>query len=171
LIEHTFEVRGMVVTVNANVSDASVETTSVGHPDEIASAAFCAGRVFMPLPPAAEVAHVAEGLNRVAGMSAGRKYLGDLVDLVGDKAELQRLHTVVVPDANLVEIVTEPETDLATLAASCAVLEEDGWRVFALIPLNRVGEAHTKCRSSGVTRLQPYWRGRESVAFGQPEIP
>jgi hypothetical protein len=43
--------------------------------------------------------------------------------------------------------------------------------VTALVPLNRAGEAHGSCRSSGVTRLQPYWQGRESIAFGQLEIP
>jgi len=145
--------------------------SSAKHPDELESAWFVQQSVAVRIPSSVDVAVAAEAHNRIAGVSSNRKCLGDLVDVVDGASALKELAVVVTQDLNLVEVVTTSSTDLAALGASCTVLEHEGWTVYALVPLNRLGEAHTLCRSSGVTRLQGYWQGRETLAFGRPEVP
>jgi hypothetical protein len=140
------------------------------HPDELADFAFL--RPFARQAAAAldAVAFLAEAHARVAGLSAATKTLGDLIETCA-AAALADLPIVITPDSNTVEIVTGGDTDLGTLGRSCLVLEDEGWRVVALVPLGRLGTAHTLCRASGIARLQPYWPQGETVVFGSPEIP
>ena len=141
------------------------------HPDELASANFSMSFVAQPAPDSTSVAAAAEAHARIADVPAGRKLLGDVLEPGEGGHALKRLPVVIAPDAGVIEIVTDTDTDLAGLGTSCSVLEHEGWRVVALVPLARLGDAHTLCRSSGITRVQPYWRHGESIAFGRPEIP
>ena len=78
---------------------------------------------------------------------------------------------VVLPDLNRVECVLDASTDFADAAVHLRRFVEDGWDVWAVVPLARVGDAHLQF-AGGVEYIQGWWpRGDGEIAFTAPEVP
>jgi len=78
---------------------------------------------------------------------------------------------VVLPHLNRVECVLGTSADFSNAHKRLAVLADNGWAVWALVPLARLGQAHTAFWGAAEF-VQGWWqRDENEVAFTQPEVP
>ncbi len=85
-------------------------------------------------------------------------------------AEVSEIPCTVAGAQRIVEIVVDAEPDCDLLAPAVWALAERGWQVVALVPLERLGEAHGALRGSPCL-LQPWWLDADTVRFGRSETP
>jgi hypothetical protein len=88
-----------------------------------------------------------------------------------DGSEACHARAVVVPKLRQVDCVLDGRTDFSRAAQDLSRYAEAGWSVWAVVPLARLGEAHTAFASSA-DMVQGWWaREDNALAFTQPEIP
>lgn len=77
---------------------------------------------------------------------------------------------VILPDLGRIECVLDSSTDFGTATGYLAGFRADGWEVWALVPLARLGEGHTAFGSVAEC-VQGWWQRPDSaVSFTSPEI-
>ncbi len=85
-------------------------------------------------------------------------------------AEISEVLCVVAGAQRLVEMVVDYEPDCEVLVPAVWALAGRGWDTVALVPLERLGEAHQALRGAPC-RLQPWWLEGDDIQFGCWEIP
>jgi hypothetical protein len=103
---------------------------------------------------------------RAAGLSAHPVAWSRLaLDQTGDDQA-----SVVVSDECCLDWVLASHSDPASHRPIFRRLSADGWLVYVLVPLDRLGEAHRGLRGIDVL-LQGWWLDEGGVHFGRPETP
>lgn len=77
---------------------------------------------------------------------------------------------VVLPSLRRVECVLDSSTDFDAAGKYLAEYGAEGWEVWALVPLARLGSAHTAF-SHVADRVQGWWQRADTIiAFTSPEV-
>lgn len=95
--------------------------------------------------------------------------LGDMVDREVTY-DVARLSAIAVGDLRVAEIIVDETVVCSELPGAVWSLADQGWRATVVVPVSRLGEAHTALR--GVPcRLQGWWEDSTGICFGTHEIP
>lgn len=77
---------------------------------------------------------------------------------------------VILPDLRRIECVLDSTTDFSAASGYLAGYRAEGWDVWALVPLARLGEAHTAF-GQVADCVQGWWQREDAaVSFTAPEI-
>jgi hypothetical protein len=77
---------------------------------------------------------------------------------------------VVAADVGVAECLLEDGIDPVEMTPGIERLAATGWEVTVLSPAHRMGEAHRALRGRPTT-VQAWWRDRDQLCFGVPEVP
>lgn len=93
-----------------------------------------------------------------------------LAEVLGTPNAAGAVRAVVVPKLRIVEIVLDDESHPDTLANVAWTLDDRSWKLNVVLPLERLGEAHTALRGTPST-LQGWWYEDDAVRFAGYERP
>jgi hypothetical protein len=93
-----------------------------------------------------------------------------LAEVLGTPQAAGAARAVVVPKLRIVEIVLDDESHPDTLANVAWTLDDRSWKLNVVLPLERLGEAHTALRGTPST-LQGWWYEDDAVRFAGFERP
>jgi hypothetical protein len=93
-----------------------------------------------------------------------------LAEVLGTPHDAGAVRAVVVQKLRIVEIVLDDESHPDTLANVAWTLDDRSWKLNVVLPLERLGEAHTALRGTPST-LQGWWYEDEAVRFAGFERP
>jgi hypothetical protein len=93
-----------------------------------------------------------------------------LAEVLGTPNAAGAVRAVVVPKLRIVEIVLDDESHPDTLANVAWTLDDRSWKLNVVLPLERLGEAHTALRGTPST-LQGWWYEDDAVRFAGFERP
>jgi hypothetical protein len=95
--------------------------------------------------------------------------LGDMVDCEVS-VDVARLSVVAAGEVRAAEIMVDETVLCAELTAAVWSLADQSWRATVVVPVARLGEAHTALR--GVPcKLQGWWEDGGAIGFGSHETP
>ena len=78
---------------------------------------------------------------------------------------------VAVPTLNRVECILDNDSDFSLASSQVYKLAEEGWDVWAVVPVARVGEAHLAFVGNAEF-IQGWWpRPDGEISFTAPEVP
>ncbi len=93
-----------------------------------------------------------------------------LAEVLGTPNPAGAARVVVVPKLRIVEIVLDDESQPEALANVAWTLDDGSWKLNVVLPLERLGEAHTALRGTPST-LQGWWYEDDAVRFAGYERP
>lgn len=77
---------------------------------------------------------------------------------------------VVIPSLSRLDVAADATTRFDLVLEALQRQRAAGWDVWALVPLDRLPEAHEVCRGVA-SAVQGWWLAQDGLAFTAPEVP